>query len=85
MMGSTEFYKFEAPVHQVRIQKPFYIGRSEVTFDEWDACVADGGCQYRPNDRGWGRGSRPVSDIDWNDANVYIVGSLEKPRIARDQ
>jgi formylglycine-generating enzyme required for sulfatase activity len=72
MMGSTEFFEFEGPVHQVRIAKPFYIGRNEVTFDEWDACVADGGCQYRPNDRGWGRGLRPVSDIDWNDANVYI-------------
>jgi formylglycine-generating enzyme required for sulfatase activity len=72
MMGSTELFQFEGPIHQVRIAKPFFIGRNEVTFDEWDACVADGGCQYRPNDRGWGRGLRPVSDIDWNDANVYI-------------
>jgi formylglycine-generating enzyme required for sulfatase activity len=72
MMGSTEFFEFEGPVHQVRIVKPFYVGRNEVTFDEWDACVDDGGCRYRPNDRGGGRGLHPVSDIDWNDANVYI-------------
>jgi hypothetical protein len=27
-----------------------------VTFDEWDACVADGGCNgYRPDDMNWGR------------------------------
>jgi formylglycine-generating enzyme required for sulfatase activity len=72
MMGSTELSQFEGPIHRVRIARPFFIGRNEVTFDEWDACVADGGCQYRPNDRGWGRGLRPVSDIDWNDANVYV-------------
>jgi len=25
--------------------RPFAIGRFEITFDEWDACVADGGCR----------------------------------------
>jgi formylglycine-generating enzyme required for sulfatase activity len=72
MMGSIDLFDFEAPVHQVKIEKPFYLGRSAVTFDEWDACVADGGCPYRPNDRGLGRGSRPITDVDWNDAKVYI-------------
>jgi formylglycine-generating enzyme required for sulfatase activity len=33
MMGSAELFDFEAPVHPVTIDKPFYIGRSEVTFD----------------------------------------------------
>ena len=34
----------EKPVHQVTIRSPFAVGRFEVTFDEWDGCVADGGC-----------------------------------------
>jgi formylglycine-generating enzyme required for sulfatase activity len=72
-MGSTEVFSFEAPVHEVTISKPFYIGRREVTFDEWDACVGEGGCQYRPADRGQGRGSRPVADLDWNDAKAYVA------------
>ena len=32
--------------------RPFAVGRFAVTFDEWDACAADGGCNgYRPDDR----------------------------------
>lgn len=71
-MGSTDGFAFERPVHRVDIRKPFYIGRREVRFDEWDACVSEGGCQYRPGDRGLGRGLRPVTDIDWNDAKTYL-------------
>lgn len=72
-MGSTEVFAFESPVHDVNISKPFYMGRREVTFDEWDACLSEGGCQYRPGDRGQGRGLRPASDLDWNDAKAYVA------------
>jgi formylglycine-generating enzyme required for sulfatase activity len=73
VMGSADGFPFEAPVHEVAIPKPFYMGRREVTFDEWDACLSEGGCQYRPGDRGQGRGMRPVSDLDWNDAKAYVA------------
>ena len=43
MMGSEES-EDEKPVHEVVIAKPFAVGKFEVTFDEYDACVADGGC-----------------------------------------
>jgi formylglycine-generating enzyme required for sulfatase activity len=43
-----------------------------VTFDQWDACVADGGCKgYRPADEDWGRGNRPVINVSWEDAKAY--------------
>lgn len=59
--------------HVVDIAKPFAIGRFDVTFDEWDACVKDGGCNgYRPSDEGWGYGNRPVINITWNDAQSYL-------------
>ena len=45
----------EGPVRTVTIAQPFAVGVYEVTFDEWDSCVADGGCGgYRPDDEGWG-------------------------------
>ncbi|GGH19234.1 hypothetical protein GCM10007036_21960 [Alsobacter metallidurans] len=72
-MGSTELFPFEGPVHAVTIRKPFLLGVHEVTFAEWDACVADGGCSYAPPDRGAGRGNRPVSNLDWNDAQQYVA------------
>ncbi len=72
-MGATDGFAFETPVHEVTIPKPFYIGRREVTFDEWDACLSDGGCQYRPGDRGQGRGLKPAADLDWNDTKAYLA------------
>ena len=63
----------EGPQHTVRIERTFALGKYEVTFAEWDACVADGGCGgYRPKDRGWGRGDRPVIQVSWNDAKAYL-------------
>jgi formylglycine-generating enzyme required for sulfatase activity len=64
----------EGPQHTVTIARPFAIGRFEVTFDDWDACAADGGCnRYKPSDEGWGRGRRPVINVSWDDAEAYIA------------
>ena len=72
MMGSTD-YDNEMPLHSVTISKPFAVGRHAVTFDEWDACVADGGCNgCKPEDKGWGRGRRPVINVSLEDAKAYI-------------
>ena len=63
----------ESPPHKVTLKKPFAIGRREVTFAEWDRCVAAGGCGYSPPDQGWGRGDRPAINLGWDDANQYIA------------
>ena len=64
----------EQPVHRVAIAQPFAVGKYEVTFAEWDACVAGGGCQgYRPDDEGWGRGRRPVINVRWKAAQAYVT------------
>jgi formylglycine-generating enzyme required for sulfatase activity len=70
-MGSPENevgrYGDEGPQHLVTIARPFAVGRFEVTFTEWNACVAAGGCSHRPNDEGGGGGNRPVINVSWND------------------
>jgi formylglycine-generating enzyme required for sulfatase activity len=43
-----------------------------VTFDDWDACVANGDCPPAP-DSGWGRGRRPAINISWYDAQLYVA------------
>lgn len=64
----------ETPTHKVTIGYSFAVGRYDVTFDQWDACVADGGCGgYAPSDAGWGRGRRPVINVSWNDAQSYVA------------
>jgi formylglycine-generating enzyme required for sulfatase activity len=55
------------------IPAPFAAGRYDVTFDEWDACVAEGGCNaWRPGDFNWGRGRQPVIFVSWKDAKAYV-------------
>lgn len=61
----------ELPLRPVTLAA-FAAGRYEVTFDEWDACVAGGGCSGRPSDAGWGRGRNPVINVSWNDAQRYV-------------
>jgi len=78
VMGSAETERYrrpdEAPRHRVRIAQPFAVGKYEVTFAQWDACVQDGGCSgYSPDDQGWGRGARPVIYISWSDAQAYVA------------
>ena len=64
--------KNERPVHSVTLPA-FRMSKYEVTFDQWDTCVADGGCQnYTPSDNGWGRGNRPVINVSWYDIRSFI-------------
>lgn len=64
----------ESPQHSVSIPRDFGVGKFEVTFAEWDACVSGGGCRaYRPDDEGWGRGKRPVINVSWDDAQSYVT------------
>ena len=66
-------YDDEGPTHEVTIAEPFAIGVREVTFEEWDACVAAGGCNgYEPGDEGRGRSSYPVLNANWDNARAYV-------------
>lgn len=61
----------EKPARPVTFTNLFAIGVTEVTFAEYGACVAAGGCQSMPSDNGWGQGSRPVINVSWSDAVAY--------------
>src|SRR5262249_32801114 len=64
----------EGPQHKVTIRRPFDVATFAVTFEEWDACVADGGCNgYKPPDEGWGRGRLPVINVTWKGAMDYAA------------
>jgi len=75
-MGSSS--QFENPIHSVRIEKPFAIAKHEVTFEEWDRCVDEGGCKHRPDDRAWGREKRPVINVTWTDAKEFAAWMSQK-------
>jgi formylglycine-generating enzyme required for sulfatase activity len=79
-IGSVDGGADETPTHEVHIDASIAVGKYEITFDEWDTCVADGGCQKnkRPGDEGWGRGRRPAINVSWNDAREYTHWLLRK-------
>ena len=73
LMGSANnFYGDEQPQHIVKINYDLAVGKYPVTFEQWDACVKDGGTKYSPNDNGWGRGNRPVINVSWDDVQEYL-------------
>jgi formylglycine-generating enzyme required for sulfatase activity len=59
----------EHPAHKVFLDG-YWIGKTEVTFDQYDRfCVESG--KVKAADEGWGRGSRPVIYVSWNDARDF--------------
>lgn len=80
-MGSTDprSGSDERILHDVTIARPFAVGKFPVSFDEWDACVADGACnRYKPDDEHWGRDDRPVINVNWDDAHAFIKWLSDK-------
>ncbi|WP_411816764.1 SUMF1/EgtB/PvdO family nonheme iron enzyme [Hyphococcus sp. DH-69] len=72
LMGATD--KSEGPLLEVAIARDFALSSREVTFAQWDACVADGGCKaYRAPDHGWGRDKHPVVSVSFEDAQAYTA------------
>jgi hypothetical protein len=74
IMGSPEGRgeSNEWPAHEVTIANPLAVGRTEVTYAEWDVCVAAGACP-KISDNGWGRGDRPVILVSWEEAKGYVT------------
>ena len=66
----------EVPVHEVEVPS-FALGAYEVTFEEYDR-FAQATRRERPDDRGWGRGGRPVINVSWWDATAYAAWLSEE-------
>ena len=62
----------EGPTRTVTINKRIAMGRYEVTFADYDR-FAEATSRTKPGDEGWGRGSRPVINVSWNDARAYAT------------
>jgi len=76
MMGSAaderDHYDNEDPLHRVAIARPLAVSKFEVTFEQWDACVAIGACPHA-SDSNMGRGRQPVINVSWDNAQQYVV------------
>ena len=81
-------YDNERPVRTVTISRPIAMGKYPVTFKEYDRFVDGrdrgllkalfGRQPERPADCGWGRGTRPVINVNQKDAKAYAVWLSEQ-------
>jgi formylglycine-generating enzyme required for sulfatase activity len=67
----TDAQSDERPQHEVKVAS-LWIGKYEVTFDEYDLFARVTGHSKLP-DQGWGRGKQPVIHVSWEEAVAYAV------------
>jgi len=56
----------EKPVHTVRLTKPFYLGKYEVTQAQWEAVMGNNRSHFK-GDSAW-----PVESVSWEDVQEFI-------------
>lgn len=60
-------------VIDINIASSFAVGLNEITWNEWEACVQASACRVIESDEGWGKGTRPVINVFWSDAQAYVA------------
>ena len=68
LMGSTSRHAmdWEKPTTRVRISKGFWLGKYEVTQDQWQAVMGNNPSRFA------GCGNCPVEQVSWEDVQVFI-------------
>lgn len=61
----------EGPQRLVTFADRFAISKYPVTIEEWNSCVAVGGCPEVP-DGGFTGMRRPVVNVNWDEAQIYL-------------
>ncbi len=63
---STDRTAGETPSHKVCIEKPFYIGETEVTQKQWEDVMGNNPSKVKAYDK-------PVDKVSWNDVQDFIA------------
>jgi len=76
-MGSKLFIHSQARPQLELTLRRFSISQYEITFDEYDL-FAKATDNPLPEDMGWGRGKRPVINVNWREATKYTEWLTEQ-------
>jgi formylglycine-generating enzyme required for sulfatase activity/serine/threonine protein kinase len=57
----------EGPRHRVRITRPFYLGKYEVTQAQWEAVMGSNPSRFTDNP------SHPVQQVSWDDVQQFLA------------
>jgi formylglycine-generating enzyme required for sulfatase activity len=64
-MGSENGYDDEKPLHTVRITKSFYLGKHEVTREQWESVMGNNPSYFKGK-------NLPVEQVSWNDVRKFL-------------
>jgi len=70
-MGSENGGSDEKPVHNVKIDKAFYLGKTEVTQKQYQAIMGNNPSDFKGE-------NRPIENVSWDDAQAFIKKLNEK-------
>jgi len=70
-MGDDKGYHVEKPVHKVTITKPFYLGKYEVTQEQWESIMGNNPSLIKGP-------KKPVENISWDNCQQFLVELNEK-------
>ena len=62
----------EAPAHRVVISMPFYLGKYEVTQEEWYKIMGNNPSEFKSEKVGMNSRRHPVEMVSWNDAQEFL-------------
>lgn len=61
----------ESPEHKVTITKPFYIGKYEVTQEQWEQLMGTNPSTFKGD-------KRPTDSVSWDDSQLFLKKLQEK-------
>ncbi len=61
-----------SPTRKVRFKHPFAVSQYEITFADFEQ-FSKATNRKTPSDNRWGKGSRPVINVTWQDAKDYVA------------
>ncbi len=64
--GEKERDQDEGPVHRVRIERPFSVGKYEVTQQQWQAVMGNDPSSFKGN-------KNPVECVSWYDSRTFLI------------
>jgi formylglycine-generating enzyme required for sulfatase activity len=65
-MGDATGSDNEQPVHAVEITQPFYLGKYEVTQEQWQAVMGGNPSRFKGT-------KNPVEQVSWNDSQAFLA------------
>jgi formylglycine-generating enzyme required for sulfatase activity len=71
LMGSSRNSYDETPVHKVAITKPYYIGKYEITQEQWEKVMGSNPSLFKGI-------KLPVENVSWEDCQLFLAALRKK-------